>query len=216
MNRNKKKIPLWCLTVLLSCGLVFVLFGCAAEEPPASASTPPASSAAPAAAASSSQPASSAAAQQAGGSIGFDAAIAIGLEQAGVAESDVTFSNAHLETEDGVQVYDVVIVTHDTVYKYTVHATSGDVLEAEQEVNDNFEATGGPQGDYIGVDAALQIALEHAGLNESDVTVTKARQDEDDGVIIYEIEFTSGGQDYDYDVDATTGEIIKYEVDNDD
>ena len=42
--------------------------------------------------------------------------------------------------------------------------------------------------DYIGVDRAKEIALNHAQLNESDVQFAKAKLENDDGGVEYEIE----------------------------
>ena len=36
--------------------------------------------------------------------------------------------------------------------------------------------------------------------------------DSDDGRRIYEVDFEVGSKDYEYDIDAYTGKIIKYEI----
>ena len=61
----------------------------------------------------------------------------------------------------------------------------------------------------IGEDAALKIALEDAGLSESDVEVTKNKLDMDDGVTEYEIEFRKGTVEYDYSIEAFSGKILE-------
>lgn len=68
---------------------------------------------------------------------------------------------------------------------------------------------------FIGADAALSIALRHAGLSQSDVTVTDNDLDEDDGSYIYEIEFTRGEREYEYEIDAVTGAVLKSEYEDD-
>ena len=69
------------------------------------------------------------------------------------------------------------------------------------------------QSAYIGLDAAKQAALSHAGLSASDVTFLEAEYDYEDGRMVYEVDFRSAGKEYEYEVDALTGEIIKYETD---
>ncbi len=64
---------------------------------------------------------------------------------------------------------------------------------------------------YIGADAAKQAALAHAGLQEDDVRFKHARLDYDDGYWKYEVEFHSGSTEYDYDIDAQTGEVLSYD-----
>ena len=55
---------------------------------------------------------------------------------------------------------------------------------------------------------AIQIALERVGLKEEAVTFTKIELDRDDGRQIWEIEFISAGVEYDFDIDARTGNIL--------
>ncbi|MCD8368528.1 MAG: PepSY domain-containing protein, partial [Clostridiales bacterium] len=70
---------------------------------------------------------------------------------------------------------------------------------------------------YIGIDKAKSIAASHAGYSVSDVTFSKVKLDEDDGVAVYEIEFYKGNVEYEYEINATSGSILDYdsEVDND-
>lgn len=62
---------------------------------------------------------------------------------------------------------------------------------------------------YIGVDRAKEIALSHAGL--TDATFESAELDEDDGVMVYELDFIADGVEYEYEINALTGEIIKHQ-----
>lgn len=66
----------------------------------------------------------------------------------------------------------------------------------------------------IGIDKATEVALADAGLTESDVQFTKQNSDIDDGVSIYEVEFTSGETKYEYDIDAATGKILDRDTDS--
>lgn len=61
-------------------------------------------------------------------------------------------------------------------------------------------------------DEALQIALTAADLEESDVTVTKNAQTTEDGVSVYEVEFKSDAQEFDYTIDSAGGEILEQKV----
>ncbi len=63
----------------------------------------------------------------------------------------------------------------------------------------------------IDKDAALNIALEHAGVTNDDVTNIHVKLDMDDNKAEYEIEFICGYIEYDYDIDAVTGEIINFD-----
>ena len=56
--------------------------------------------------------------------------------------------------------------------------------------------------------AAQKIALEHAGVKETDATITKSKLDYEDGRQVYDIEWYAGGAKYDYEIATDTGEII--------
>ena len=64
-------------------------------------------------------------------------------------------------------------------------------------------------GGYIGTEVAKNAALAHAGLTADQVTVSKVDFDVEDGRMVYEVEFWANNVEYEYDVDATTGEIVK-------
>lgn len=60
---------------------------------------------------------------------------------------------------------------------------------------------------------ARSIALEHAGVAESDAKFYRVERDSDDGRVVYEVEFYSGNTEYDYEISAETGEILSYDSD---
>ncbi len=65
---------------------------------------------------------------------------------------------------------------------------------------------------YIGIDSAKEIALKDAGFTASDVFGLKAELDHDDRIA----KFYNGNIEYDYEINATTGSVIKVERDIDD
>lgn len=60
----------------------------------------------------------------------------------------------------------------------------------------------------IGKDEAQRIAMEDAGVDESEVTRLKVSQDQDDGQKVYDIQFTQDSVDYEYEVLASNGDIL--------
>ena len=65
----------------------------------------------------------------------------------------------------------------------------------------------------ISLDKAKEIALSHAGLTSSQVTFKRTELDFDNGIQKYDIEFCYDGKEYDYEINANNGEIIKYDYD---
>ena len=65
-----------------------------------------------------------------------------------------------------------------------------------------------PRGD------AIQIAVDAAKVNRSDIWDLSCELEEDDGVMIYQVEFEHGQYEYEYDIDAKTGKILDVEIDD--
>ena len=63
----------------------------------------------------------------------------------------------------------------------------------------------------ISSDKAKQLALSHAGVSASNAQRYHSKLDLEDGRRVYEIEFDAGGYEYDYEIDAKTGEILKFD-----
>ena len=74
------------------------------------------------------------------------------------------------------------------------------------------KAESNPGRKYVTVDEAKAIALSFSGLTEEDVTFSEAKFETEDGRDIYSIEFYSGDREYEYDIDAVTGDLIESSV----
>ena len=101
-----------------------------------------------------------------------------------------------------------------TEYDYEINAKTGAVIKYEKDTeddDDDHHSTSTSTSSYIGRDAAMQKALSHAGLSESDVYELEVELDEEDG--IYEVSFETKSYEYEYEVQATTGKILKAEKD---
>ena len=102
-------------------------------------------------------------------------------------------------------------------YKYEVeiNARTGKVKDFEKKKIAKSSAS----AKYIGTDAAKSIALSHAKKQEDitgNVYYTKAKLDREDGIWVYEVEFRNGWYEFEYEIDAKTGEILDWDIDYDD
>lgn len=68
----------------------------------------------------------------------------------------------------------------------------------------------------VSLDKAREIALAHAGVTAENVVFDDKEYDVDDGIAVYELEFTADGITYEYNVDAQSGEILSHEFSLDD
>lgn len=144
--------------------------------------------------------------------IGVAAAKEKALADAEVSSSKAKFTKAKLKYDDGIRYYDIEFYTSNAEYDYEIHAYTGRVLERD------YEKIKKPVEDkrYIGVSKAKQIALKDAGFSSSEVDFVKAKLDKEDGERVYEIEFYSGRMEYEYTIDAYTGEILEWDSGYDD
>lgn len=143
------------------------------------------------------------------GYIGIDEAKAIALRKVSLDESQVTFKKAKLDTDDRVPHYDIEFVYGGYEYEFEINAKTGAIIEFDRELEDKK-----PQVDtsnFITVEEAKAAALKRASLDESQVTFTKTKLDTDDRIPHYDIDFVSGGYEYEVEVNAKNGRIIGYE-----
>ena len=145
------------------------------------------------------------------GYISVDEAKSAAYAHAGVAESDVVYVETDFDSEHGVMVYEVEFYAGNVEYEYDINAQTGEVVKYAQQNTGTSILSGTVSGDYIGETAAKEAALSHAGVSEADVCWLKADFDSDDGIYLYELEFAANGVKYDYDVNALTGDIVKFE-----
>lgn len=94
---------------------------------------------------------------------------------------------------------------------FAVSAARGgdDPGKADTEINTQQQ----PQN-VIGEDAALEAAINEAGLKASEVTNSYVNLETDDGIAKYEVEFFANNTEYGFEIDAETGNVISYEKEN--
>lgn len=156
--------------------------------------------------------------------IDVEEAKSIALADAGVSASEAVFTKTKQEYDDGVLVYDIEFYTSSQEYDYEIDAASGSIRSKDAEPLKGAGNSGKGDGiggagnadSYIGAERAKSIAVTHAGFSVSEVNFLKAELDHDDGYIVYEIEFYKNGMEYEYKINALTGDIIEYDSERDD
>ena len=117
------------------------------------------------------------------------------------------------DRDDGRTYYEFEIVTDSEKYDLEIDGESGDIVKKEKD--DDYVANQNTTNNQtnqttITEDEAKKIATDRIGGSGEFV---RCELDNDDGVLKYEIEVIKDNTEYDIDVDATTGEITKYEED---
>lgn len=182
------------------------------------------------------------AAQTAGGTAVDEAgAEEIALADANITADKAERLRTKAEREDGESVYEVSFTADGVEYEYLIKEADGSILEWEMDgkdvgdavaeeslktdSNDNSNSDSAAQDSkaeaipsqsadtLIGLEHAKEIALADAGLDVSDISFSKIKFEKDNRAVVYEVEFYHGRQEFEYTIDAYTGEVRKMEWD---
>ena len=175
--------------------------------------------------------------------IGKDAAAYAAEQYAGTTAVDSVAAEVDPELDESPAHYEVELQTAWGEFEYLVDAYTGKVLSGQKDLlaavsasNETTKPSGqkpasasnettkpsdqkpAPSGTVqdIGYAKAKSIALNHAGLRENQAYDMDIELDDEDGTLIYEVEFKSGNMEYDYEIDAASGAILKHETELDD
>lgn len=130
------------------------------------------------------------------------------FKDAGVTAESVYDLETDRDYENGKEVYEVEFESEGKDYEYKVDANTGEIIHSRTEKN--AEEVTSPAD--IGAEEAKAIALKHAGVTEAETTRIRVERDRDDGRVEYSVEFHVGNKEYDYEIDATTGNILEHDV----
>ena len=156
--------------------------------------------------------------------IGMDAARTAAEEYAGTTALDSVTAEVDPEFDESPAHYEVELHTAWGEFEYLVDAYTGKVLSGQKDLlaaastpSETMKPTA-PSGAVqdIGHAKAKSIALNHAGVSENEAYDMEIELDDEDGTLVYEVEFKSGGMEYSYEINAASGAILKHEAEIDD
>ncbi len=136
------------------------------------------------------------------------------FEKLGITEDQIT--GKKFEKKPGK--FELEFQVGDTEYEFTVIAATGEITEVSREVKPQTPAAPtkpepAPKAELT-LEQAKQLVFEKLGITEDQVT----HKDFDYEFGRYELEFRIGNIEYEFEVDAATGTIIKgeWEYEDDD
>ena len=155
--------------------------------------------------------------------IGKDAAAYAAEQYAGTAALDSVTAEVDSELDESPAHYEVELHTAWGEFEYLVDAYTGKVLSGQKDLlatapagDEAAKPTAPSGGADIGHAKAKSIALNHAGVSENEAYDMEIELDDEDGTLVYEVEFKSGNMEYSYEINAATGAILKHEAEIDD
>ena len=143
--------------------------------------------------------------------ITIEEAKSIALKHSNLDENQVSFIRGEYDFDHGIEKYEIEFYNNNNKYEYEINAKTGDIISYDYDLQKNL--TSQQINDKITIEEAKSIALKHSNLDESQVSFVKAKYEFDDGIGKYEIEFYYNFKEYDYEINASNGEIIKYKMD---
>ena len=160
--------------------------------------------------------------------IGKEAAACAAEQYAGTTALDSVTAEVDPELDESPAHYEVGLHAAWGEFEYLVDAYTGKVLSGQRnlltaastpnETTKPSDQKPDPSGTAqdIGHAKAKSIALNHAGVSENEAYDMEIELDDEDGTLVYEVEFKSGGMEYSYEINAATGAIFKHEAEIDD
>ena len=155
--------------------------------------------------------------------IGRDAAAYAAEQYAGTTASDSVTAEVDSELDESPAHYEVELHTAWGEFEYLVDAYTGKVLSGQKDLlatapagDETAKPTAPSGGADIGHAKAKSIALNHAGVSENEAYDMEIELDDEDGTLVYEVEFKSGNMEYSYEINAATGAILEHEAEIDD
>ena len=131
--------------------------------------------------------------------------------------TELQYESITLKNENRITYYEVKVNHNGVRYELTVDATTGSILGTEIENPSSTQQTlttkQGTQAQVsITEERAKAITSEHTKKNNLTYTRIELSQDDDyAGALTYEIEAEADGIEYDIDINANTGQILKFE-----
>ncbi len=162
--------------------------------------------------------------------IGDEAAKEVAFRHAGIAAAEAVNVKCEMDWEKGIMVYEVEFDAAGFEYEYEINAKTGEIVKSDKEADDDHaqehtnpkpeqkpdDVPPSSEEAYIGDAAGKAAAFKHAGVNAGEVFDCACELEYENGLVVYEIDFKANGYEYDYDINALTGEVVKHCKDVDD
>ncbi|MEG0367182.1 MAG: PepSY domain-containing protein [Coprobacillus sp.] len=133
----------------------------------------------------------------------------IALKHANLTEDKITYGETGADTINGVYQYEIEFKDGDgKEYDYQIHGGTGEIIKFDHMAADKDQTT--TSQNNLTMKQAQDIALNHAKVKEADVQFTQTKQDTDDGVKVYDIEFNDKNKAYEYEINLQSGAICSY------
>jgi len=176
--------------------------------------------------------------------IGKDKAAAIAEEYAGTTALSSVYTEVDSELDERTPHYEVELNAPFGEFEYKIDAYTGEVLRGKANIVPDAPTPApvtpdpkptvpdpkpsqspadpaptppsSPSSGVIGRDAALSAALSHAGISLSDARDIEVDAELDERTPHYDVDFSFGKTEYEYEIDAHSGAVLSHEKERND
>lgn len=140
---------------------------------------------------------------------------AIALSDAGVTEADLTNIRITQDVDDGVSVYDVEFYVGNKEYDYEIQTADGTIRSQDTDIEQDFRNdTSNDTSSLISKEEASKIVLAKVeGATEQNLRIAL---DTENGQQVYEGEIRFHGMEYEFELNANTGDILEWSKERED
>lgn len=139
-----------------------------------------------------------------------DQAKQIAFDHAQVKEEDLTNLKVKKDFDDGVSIYEVDFQAANKQYEYDIKAADGQILTTDFEIDDDY-VDPNTQTAISEADAKAAALARVEGASDSDIRIQLQR---DDGQLVYEGTIIYNNTEYDFEINAETGDFLSWEQDS--
>ncbi len=160
------------------------------------------------------------------GLISEDEAKKAALSHAQLDESKVNFTKVKLELDDGKKQYEIDFYADGNQYDYEIDAKTGDVISFDYDIKDKLDLSENNKP-YTDISKESQAPVSEGAITKDDAlsvalgevpgaTLDNAyvREDYDDGKLYYDVTVIYDGKEYEFEIDASSGNITERDVDS--
>lgn len=122
---------------------------------------------------------------------------------------EIIFTKTKLDYDDGLLIYELEFYKGNTEYEFDINAYTKEIINISI---DNNDYTTNNSNNYIGLEKAKEAVKKHAKIDN--IFFVESEFDFDNGTPIYELKFYDNNVKYEYEINANSGNIIKYEISN--
>ena len=151
--------------------------------------------------------------------IGKSAAATAAETYAGTLALDSVITDVDPELDENPPHYEVKVKTAWGEFEYMVDAFTGEVLSGQKNLlNTTGPNSQGTAGTMLTDTQAFNVAAEHFGaqypaLSGNNILNILTKLDWENGRQVYDVDFIVSGYEFEYEVDAYTGAVLKWDTD---